>query len=88
MRFLFLEILGYIYIYLEIRYSYVENYNKTVRWIPTLLCAVQQPGCVLRYNVPAVTTQKNIFCAKILRSQFWVGFLKSVRYNNHKKEFF
>lgn len=40
MRFLFLEILGYIYIYLEIKYSYVENYNKTVRWIPTLLCAV------------------------------------------------
>ena len=40
MRFLFLEILGYIYIYLEIRYSYVENYNKTVRLIPTLLCAV------------------------------------------------
>lgn len=31
MRFLFLEILGYIYIYLEIMYSYVENYNKTVR---------------------------------------------------------
>ena len=61
MRFLFLEILGYIYIYLEIRYSYVENYNKTVRWIPTLLCGGFQPCCVLRYNVPAVTTQKNIF---------------------------
>ena len=56
--------------------------------ITTKLCGGFQPCCVLRYNVPAVTTQKNIFCAKNLRSQFWVGFLKSVRYNNHKKEFF
>lgn len=63
--------------------------------ITTKLCGGFQPCCALSNNRLCAALQcaggnnaKNIFCAKILRSQFWVGFLKSVRYNNHKRKFF
>lgn len=32
------EFLGHIYIYLEIRFSYVENYNKNVQPLTTKMC--------------------------------------------------
>lgn len=51
-----------------------------------VLCAAFQHKCVKRNNVRSVTTVKKVFLQKNGGKENFVGFLKSVEYNNPGRE--
>lgn len=51
-----------------------------------VLCAAFQHECVKRNNVRSVTTVKKFFLQENGGKENFVGFLKSVEYNNPRRE--